>query len=220
MNNTLQRPDGVILEAIVGSQAYGLAHADSDEDRMGVFVAPLQKVAGLDWHARHETHVDPNVDATWHEVGKFLRLVLKGNPTIVELLFASKYTILSSLGADLIARPHDFLDGGNVKSSYLGYAGGQIKLFERTGRAKSARHCLRIIEQGIDLLSTGEIDVKVRDPEYYFSLSKMDSVDVLDVLHSKITLLEDAFPYRVLGHTQRHVVDDWLWSVRKSTLKG
>lgn len=220
MDLNLQRPGNVILEAIVGSQAYGLAHADSDEDRMGVFVAPLRQIAGLHWHSKHETHTDPNVDATWHELGKFLRLVLKGNPTIVELLFANKYAILSSDALDLIAMRHEILDVDSVRSSYLGYAGGQIKLFERTERAKSARHCLRIIEQGIDLLSTGTIDLKVKDPEFYFSMSDLDRHQTLDVLHSKIKDLEELSPPFALGESQRWLVEDWLWRVRQTTLEG
>src|SRR5689334_23743657 len=35
-------PTTVILEAIIGSHAYGLATASSDVDRRGVFVAPTE----------------------------------------------------------------------------------------------------------------------------------------------------------------------------------
>jgi uncharacterized protein len=45
----------ILLAGIVGSTAYGLADADSDVDRLGMFAAPTRAVLGL--HTPRESHV-------------------------------------------------------------------------------------------------------------------------------------------------------------------
>ncbi|MFD7300744.1 DNA polymerase beta superfamily protein, partial [Streptomyces pharetrae] len=39
--------NNILLSGVVGSTAYGLAHEDSDVDRLGVFAAPTESLHGL-----------------------------------------------------------------------------------------------------------------------------------------------------------------------------
>src|SRR5215210_72196 len=97
------RPD-TILQGVVGSMAYGLAHEGSDTDRLGIFVAPTYEVAGLDWHPSKETRAgDAGGDHTEHEVGKYLRLALKANPTVTELLWLPDHEVATAQGRTLVA---------------------------------------------------------------------------------------------------------------------
>ena len=48
----------IILESITGSRAYGLNHANSDTDKMGVFIAPTIEVAGLDGNSNKDSWSD------------------------------------------------------------------------------------------------------------------------------------------------------------------
>ncbi len=50
----------VLLSGIVGSTAYGLAHAGSDIDRLGMFAAPTEQLHGL--HRSAESHVTEKKD--------------------------------------------------------------------------------------------------------------------------------------------------------------
>ena len=85
----------LVLVGLVGSKAYGLDHAGSDEDYLGVFQLETSTLLGLG--RPHETvtntHLDhPGVpDYTYQELGKFVKLALAGNPTILELLWLDKY---------------------------------------------------------------------------------------------------------------------------------
>ena len=78
-NNT----DHLLLKCISGSQAYGLALPHSDTDIKGVFVLPKAAYYGLNY-----TDQVNNVsnDEMYYEVKKFIDLLLKNNPNILELL--------------------------------------------------------------------------------------------------------------------------------------
>ena len=78
----------LLLLGVTGSTAYGLAHEGSDVDRQGVYCVPTETVLGLSFNANKASHVftDPD-DVQLHEIAKFVGLVLKGNPTVTELLF-------------------------------------------------------------------------------------------------------------------------------------
>ena len=92
------KPQNIILEGICGSQAYGLANEDSDQDVKGIYVAPTTEVLSLPPFNPGETidHTDP--DWTYHELGKYLSLALKANPTVLEVLFLEGYTIQTKSG--------------------------------------------------------------------------------------------------------------------------
>lgn len=168
-----------ILQGIVGSTAYGLATPSSDVDRMGVFIAPTAQI--VSFHPPQQSVVTNNPDITRHEVGKFLSLVLRCNPSVTELLWlggdAASYEELDApWGYDLIYMRKDFLSATLVKNAYLGYATQQFKKLLSRGDGtfgpdlakrteKHARHLRRLVEQGYEVYTTGNLAVKVADPE-------------------------------------------------------
>lgn len=162
------KPQSIILEGITGSKAYGLDTEDSDEDIKGVYVAPTSEVLGLFGVKETVDHTDP--DWTYHELGKFLKLAMKCNPTILELLFLEGYTVTSKFGRMLVDNRHHFLSN-TIYYSYGGYAISQArKLNARGGTfgngrnkrySKHARHCFRLLYQGKELLETGTLTVRV-----------------------------------------------------------
>ena len=126
-----------------------------------------------------ESLVDTNPDATSHEIEKFLRLCLKCNPTVMELLWLPddlyffKHPAYSN---KLLILRHAFLSTKAVQMAYGGYAMSQLTKFrnkENPKRPKLARHCLRLLEQGYHLLKAGELRVKVRTPELYHAIEQM-----------------------------------------------
>lgn len=164
----------VLLSGIVGSRAYGLSHAGSDVDRLGMFAAPT--VAFFSLAPVSESHVfhDPS-DATFHEAGKYLRLLLAANPTAGELLWLSEYEVQHPLGTELVSLRSRFLSATSVKGSYLSYAVQQYKKILAEGSVqaptermrKHALHMARLINQGYALYTTGEFTVRVENPDWY-----------------------------------------------------
>ena len=171
----------VLLKGVVGSTAYGLAREGSDIDQLGIFLAPIREVLGL----RSDKVVDQSdvqhepSDVTLHEVGKYCQLALQCNPTVLELMYLSEYVVKTTAGALLIQNRHHFLSGPAVKGRYGGYARSQAdRLMRRNAEgkdgfssdtkartAKHARHCMRLMWQGGELLKTGRIPIKVPPAE-------------------------------------------------------
>jgi hypothetical protein len=183
-------PGTVVLQGVLGSHAYGLARPDSDEDRKGVFVADALDLLGL--HPPKETVVHTDPDYEFHELGKFCRLALNCNPTVLEQLWLGdegRYEVLGMEGASLLNARSAFLSRRRVKSAFGGYAMAQIQRLQRRGdgtfssdtknrREKHARHCFRLLAQGTQLLATGTMRLKVEDPERLFAIGRMDDEDM------------------------------------------
>jgi len=77
-------PECRLLEVISGSRAYGLATPESDTDIKGVFVQPRDGYYGL---GREIQINGPGNDIVFYEIGRFVELLAKGNPNLLEALF-------------------------------------------------------------------------------------------------------------------------------------
>lgn len=186
----------IILQAITGSKAYGLDHAQSDTDRMGIFVARTVDVAGLNWTQADESWSDAGPtgdDTTLHEIGKFLKLAMKCNPTLIELMWMNDYEILTPIGRGLIDIREAILYTKGIRDHYHGYAKSQLMRVQAdypNHKPKMARHTLRIARQGVSLLETGNFNVKVEDPEEYFALDKMSFDELDDKIGRAVTKIQ------------------------------
>lgn len=178
----------VLLSGIVGSTAYGLAGPGSDVDRLGMFAAPTTALLGLRLPAESRVAVKP--DATFHEAGKAARLMLAGNPTATELLWLPDdlYETRTALGEEAIALRGAFLSAKRVRDAYLGYATQQFrKLVARSdevrsetarGRtAKHARHLMRLVDQGLELYTSGAVVIRLADPHRYLAFGEQVAAD-------------------------------------------
>lgn len=179
----------VILESIVGSTAYGLNTPDSDVDKLGIYVQPVDYFIGLRLPTEKDfsvVHTDP--DRTLHEVGKFCRLALKCNPTVTELLWTPEelLTVRSEDGNLLRKHRMSFVSAPLVRDAYLGYAKSQLVRLEERGDfgsdtrkriKKHARHLARLMFQGYTLYTQGELPIKLENPEWYHEFGEKVSVD-------------------------------------------
>ena len=77
-------PECRLFEVISGSRAYGLATPESDTDIKGVFVQPRDAFYGL---GRVSQINGPGNDVVFYELGRFVELLAKGNPNLLETLF-------------------------------------------------------------------------------------------------------------------------------------
>jgi predicted nucleotidyltransferase len=213
----------IILQAITGSRAYGLNHEHSDTDRMGLFISPSVKVAGLDWNSKDESWSDAGPtgdDTTLHELGKFLRLVLKSNPTLIELLFMNEYEVLTEEGQGLVDIRDSVLYTEGIRSAYYGYAVAQYERVLREypdHKPKMARHCLRITNQAVELLTTGSCSPRVADPQLYFDLDKM-SFDKMSLLLGQTISRINTAESKLADKPDRKRVAAYLEEVRRNNV--
>lgn len=119
----LKKNDLILFECISGSKAYGLATPESDTDIKGVYILPEEIFYGFDIieQVNNETN-----DIVYYELKKFLFLLGKNNPNIMEML---------NTPADCILHKHDLFDqitpslfiSGLCKDTFANYAMSQVK---------------------------------------------------------------------------------------------
>ncbi|WP_240935711.1 DNA polymerase beta superfamily protein [Hymenobacter sp. HDW8] len=118
------RQRGLILfEAISGSRAYGTHLPHSDTDLKGVFILPETEFYGLDYvpQVANETN-----DEVFYELRRFVELLLKNNPTVLELLGTPPDCVISRHPLFAAFRAEDFLSK-LCRQSFAEYAVAQIR---------------------------------------------------------------------------------------------
>ena len=73
----------LVFEAIVGSRAYGLNTPTSDTDIRGVFILPKHLFYGLEYTGQVNNETN---DIVYYELKRFMELLSKNNPNIIEML--------------------------------------------------------------------------------------------------------------------------------------
>jgi len=119
----MEREGCVLLRCISGSRAYGTDLPTSDTDIRGVFILPRRRFYGLDEVPQLG---DGSGNVSYFEVGRFIGLLLRNNPTALELLATGGESVLyrSPLLAGL--QPERFLSR-LCRDTFAGYARSQIQ---------------------------------------------------------------------------------------------
>ncbi len=223
----------LLLEGIVGSTAYGLATPTSDVDYSGIYVEPTANLLGLHPPSRERATKkgrDGN-DATYHETGKALALMLSCNPTASEILWLDNYTATSAFGHELIGLRQHFLTAKGVRDAFFGYATSQFhRLIDKgrfqgsleTRREKHARHTMRLLWQGYTLYTTGILPIRVPDPEPYFEFGRSIVGDpeakAARALITQYEILFDNARTVLPDRPDEAPLEDWLQRVRRNYL--
>ena len=231
-------PSNTLLAGVVGSRAYGMNTQDSDTDTLGVFAANSKDVLGLrSEKVINESKVYTSPDAVFHEIGKFCRLALAANPTILELLYLDKYQVQNEQGKKLVLLREEFLSSQKVFNSYGGYARSQAARLvsrSRSGKegfgtvpvnriAKHGRHCMRLLLQGEQLLLTGNLNLHVgQQRERLFAAGELAVKDIdsyNQVVDKEFKKLENALENTVLSPVANvETVNEFLVNTRELQL--
>ena len=119
----LQEQNLILLDTVSGSRAYGLSVPESDTDTRGVFILPQDRYFGFSYI--EQVNSERN-DHTYYELGKYLKLLAKNNPSSIELLFAPQETIIyrhplmEQIKSELIL-------SRLCRDSFAGYAMSQVR---------------------------------------------------------------------------------------------
>lgn len=113
----------LLFEATSGSHAYGLSLPTSDVDVKGVFVLPKAQFYGLEYTAQVN---DAKNDQVYYELRRFVELLYKNNPNLLELLHTPEDCVRYRHPLFDRLKPEWFLSK-RCKESFAGYAWSQIK---------------------------------------------------------------------------------------------
>jgi len=112
----------LLFECISGSKAYGVSTPQSDTDLRGVFYLPKERFYGLGYIPQISCETN---DAVYYELGRFVELLLKSNPTLLEMLampddcILYRHPLMERLKIDMFLSKR-------CKDSFAGYAIAQI----------------------------------------------------------------------------------------------
>lgn len=191
-----------------------------DRDEMGVCLEPVESVVGFsefeqyiyrtaaEREGKHDAPSRPgDLDLTIYSLRKYLRLAMQGNPTVLTLLFTrgeanvycdARGSQLQELAPQIVSRQAGKRYLGYLESQRQRLMGerGQKKvnrpeLEEKYGYdTKYAMHMLRLGFQGVELLSTGHLELPMSGEDQAFCYStRKGEVPLQDVL-SKVGNLE------------------------------
>ena len=119
----LRQRDLIIYECLSGSHAYGLSTPDSDVDIKGVFILPEDEFYSLDDVSQIS---DETNDTVYYELKRFIELLSKSNPNILEMLYSPDDCITKMHPVFDSLRQLNFLSK-QCKDSFGGYAMTQIR---------------------------------------------------------------------------------------------
>jgi predicted nucleotidyltransferase len=169
--NAAKQVDGTALIALAGSRAYGTDRPGSDVDLAGVYVAPTRDVLSL--NPPKGSHRFEDRDVVLHELHQFCKLAAAANPTILEILWGPE--LYKTLDGGRLRVRRDLFLSRRVAKTYGGYAIAQLRKadagtggsrgVEHFKREKFLMHTLRLAEAGLHAIKTGEVLVRVPDPE-------------------------------------------------------
>jgi predicted nucleotidyltransferase len=221
MDTTKFPKENIIFLAETGSQLYGTATEDSDTDFVGVCVPPKDFCYGLYNFDQLENRTNPtnsgmmnnkeDVDETIYSITKYIRLLEKNNPNVLELLATPEDNIkyIDEFGQRLLDNKELFISK-LIKNTFGGYARAQrskIMTMNRVGSraeryvnkfgydVKFGMHLIRLLYFGIELLETGNIILPATNREILtdIKLGKYKLEDVLGIADDLEKRMEIAY---------------------------
>jgi len=207
---------GEILRTVVGSGVHGIAIAGTDDhDELGVYLEPPEFLLGVEepradyiWRTQPEgVRSGPgDTDLVMYSLRKYLRLAVKGNPTVLLPLYAPEESVITvtDLGRSLRDLRTAFLSRQAVER-FLGYMHAQHErmlgrasgvpnrpeLVERHGwDVKYGSHALRLAYQGYEIARFGTLTLPMPPEQREHVLAVKRGEVPRDAVSASITVLE------------------------------
>lgn len=182
--------DNTVFRVPMGSELYGVSTGSGDRDEMGICIEPPECVIGLAGFEQYQFRTQPDgvrsgpgdLDLTIYSLRKWAGLAAKGNPNMMLMLFVPEdewvWPSFDWFGDELQSKKDLFIskDAGR---RFLGYLDSQKKALlgernKKTNRpeltelygfdTKFAYHAIRLGIQGVELMTTGKINLPMSEP--------------------------------------------------------
>jgi len=238
----------IILRGVVGSTAHGLNVQDSIEDRdeMAVRVEDMHELVGV--RKPFESYVyrsaeeregqgarsrAGDLDLVVYGLHHYVQLALKGNPSILLLLYLKNYMVKTHDG-DMLRELAPKLVSKHALRAFLGYLTAQRmrmlglrggkdihrpELVEKYGYdTKYAMHMLRLGYQGVEMATCGYLQLPMSESlqEYLrdVRLGRFTMEECLkEEAHLEGMLMEQLVSSKLPEEPDRDLVESWLMEV-------
>lgn len=191
-----------LFVTISGAHIYGFPSPDSDIDLRGAHRLPLESTVGLvnpvetvDFSAIHNGY---EVDLVSHDVGKYLRLLVKNNGYILEQVFSP----LVVSGQEFLDELRPIAKNCVTKNHFYHYRGfyktqKQLIQKQQTVSLKAVLYAYRVLCTGIHLMRTGSVVTDLN-----LLAEEMGLNFVSELIAAKVTENE-AFRWDVKSHLHK-----------------
>lgn len=217
----------LIVEAVVGSRAWGLELPTSDVDIRQVRTGSFADLVSP-WVTERKGH-SPGVtddDLVVYDLRHFCQIAAAGNPTMLEIMFAGRTTSYASRFWQE-ADPVWFIDDDRIVRAHIGFAQSQRELVVKLWKNKVG-HAKRIgkafssgiltLHAGMDLIQYRGMRRELTDEQRQFHLDlRMGHrlTEGSEELDKAGALMEDLFmELPKIGKTaEREKITEWLMGV-------
>jgi predicted nucleotidyltransferase len=225
------RGKSILMARIAGSTSYNTKVSTSDNDFLAVHVAPTEMILSLDRPQETVTNeMGTTPDFTSHEVGKFCNLLLSGNPTVIECVFAERDLVGKESWHQLRAYRKIFLTKKTVKN-YLGYAKGQLQrmLNGRSVHGKGGKPSEKFEYHIIRLLMDAKTIAEGHEPQIFKTGAAREALmeirsgkftpdQIAEMAQERVTEIDAMRPWQIPDEIDKSLLNKWLLQVRKYTV--
>lgn len=232
----------ILFKTIVGSNLYGLARPDSDIDYRGFGMPGVSEIIGLKRQEQDESKsLAFNTEGTIYSFNKYMWLLMKGNPTVLEIAFADKQFHIEQdqLGKEVCDFVRKHMISQHVTIPYFAYFKAQrheLNHTKRTGKrfelvqtygydTKFASHAVRLGYQYVDIATTGMFNPTLQgyQQKECFAIKSgaitlADVNKILDEVYDKMVYARDNSKIKL--EVNRDVVDKFMVDVYYNFLKS
>lgn len=155
-----------IHQVLVGSRAHGLHTESSDYDWRGIHVLPTKQILSLGHKYSPTSWIEGDQDETSYEIGHFLQLATKANPSVLEVVVADQFRVQTKYSAELFSLFPKLYNPNDAFNSFAGYSTNQRKklLEDHLGRKfKFGVAYIRTAYNLTQLFKTGCFNLMVED---------------------------------------------------------
>src|SRR5574344_1067156 len=217
----------LIYKYIRGSRLYNLNTENSDIDYSGIFVEDIDELLGLGFNYRREIS-DEKHDLVYYEIGVYMKLLLKSNPTILESLFIPQDKILiDSPEINEIRGYRDELVTKSCFNAFCGYSSSRLTTLhnipeDTTYDSKDIMHSFRLIAMCTEVANGDGFNVvRTKDHDFLMDVrnNKFTRSEITKLLKEKIDEMESAMKTsKIKDKIDENLINSILLKIRKDRM--
>lgn len=213
----------ILLQSLVGSRAHGLHNENSDYDYRGVHLTPTSEILALGYKYSPSSFLEGQTDETSYEIGHFLTLCTKANPSVLEVLVSEDVKIETPWAAEMRKLLPYMYNPKDALNAFAGYSKNQQKklLEDHLGRRlKFGVAYVRTAFNLVQLFQTGSFSLRVVDADLKSLLkaikaNQLSDGEIIDNAEAYISEAKGLLP-SVENKQDLNKVNDLLLRIRKA----
>lgn len=211
-----------VLKALVGSRAHGLHREDSDYDYRGVHLVPTKEILSLNYKYSPISWLEDNVDETSYEIGHFLHLCTKANPSVLEVLVAEKRMIDTPYAQEMRELMPYMFTPQDAFNAFAGYSKNQQKKLLEGTLDRPLKYGVAYVRTAYnlwDLFETGSFSLSVESKQLLEELvtiksGELSNGDIIDLAETYIGEAKRLLP-NLPNRQNLQMINDFLIRVRR-----